>query len=297
MKRRLAALSVLSMAAVAPTAGHGLSWTQDTATLAPAVSDESRIANALGGLKAQRPGVVDAYVVVAALDTDAVFGREAREAGRVLARRFDADGRTIVLADDEGTARADAAGTPRHLALALDRAGSLMDRKEDVLILYTTSHGTPRAGLNYKDESRGIGVIAPPQLAAMLARPGIENRLIILQACYSGQFIPVLATRRTVVATAASAMHPSFGCSPGNDWTFFGHALVNLAMRKPDSFVRQFRRAFVTIDGWERQRGIEPSNPQISIGADTAGWLAALDARASSAESAPVGRPPSELAQ
>ena len=300
MKGRLAALCVLSIATVVPVAGHGLGRAQDTAAPAPAaemLSDEKRIADALGRLKSQRPGVVDAYVVVAALDTDPVFGREAREAGRVLAQRFGADGRTIVLAEDEGINRADAAGTPRHLALALDRAGSLMDRKEDVLILYTTSHGTPRAGLNYKDKARGIGVINPPQLAAMLARPGIENRLIILQACYSGQFIPVLASRRTVVATSASAMDPSFGCSAGNDWTFFGHALINLAMRKPDSFARQFRRAFVSIVGWERKLGIQPSNPQISIGSDTAGWLAALDARATRAESAPVGSPPSELAQ
>ena len=261
------------------------------------VDDSGRIAAALGALGPQRPGVVDAFVIVAALDTDPVFGREAREAGRVLAGRFDAQGRTIVLAEDEGESRADAAGTPRHLELALGRAAALMDRKEDVLVLYTTSHGTPRAGLNYKDEVRGTGIISPADLAAMLARHGFENRLIILQACYSGQFVRPLAAPRTVVATAASAANSSFGCSPANDWTFFGHALINQAMRQPDTFARQFRRAFVTIYGWERRLGIEPSNPQISIGSDTAGWLAALDARAPKATSEPVGRPPSELTQ
>ena len=259
--------------------------------------DHRRITAALDELKAQRPGIVDAYVIVAALDTDPVFGREAREAGRVLARRFDAEGRTIVLAEDEGGSRADAAGTPQHLELALARAAALMDRKEDVLVLYATSHGMPRAGLNYEDPSRGIGIIAPAQLAATLAQQGFENRLIILQACFSGQFIPLLATTRTVVATAASTMNPSFGCSAGNDWTFFGHALINRAMRIPDSFVRQFRRALVMIHGWEQELGIEPSNPQISVGSDTAGWLAALDARAPKTESAPVGRPPSELTE
>ena len=48
---------------------------------------------------------------------------------------------------------------------------------------------------------------------------------------------------------------------------------------------------------WEQELGIEPSNPQISVGSDTAGWLAALDARAPKTESAPVGRPPSELTE
>lgn len=248
-------------------------------------------------MQSQRPGIIDAYVIVAALDTDPVFRREAREAGRVIASRFDAQGRTIILAEDEGEDKAHAAGTPKHLEMALVRAAALMDRNEDVLILYTTSHGTPRSGLNYKDPVRGSGVITPTQLAAMLTPHGFQNRLIILQACYSGQFIPALAGPRTVVATAASATRPSFGCSPGNDWTFFGHALVNQAMRKPDTFVRQFRRAVVSIYGWEKKLGINSSNPEISVGSEAATWLAALDARAPKSESAPVGNPPSELSE
>jgi hypothetical protein len=262
----------------------------------PTVDDQRRVTAALDKFKAQRPGVVDAFVVVAALDTDPVFDREAREAARVLASRFDADGRSIVLAEDEGTDRADAAGTPANLAMALSRAAALMDQKEDVLILYTTSHGSPHAGLNYKHAVYGSGVITPNQLAAMLGTQGPQNRLVILQACFAGQFIPALASPRTVVATAASSMQSSFGCSADNDWTFFGHALINQAMRKPDSFVRQFRRAVVTIIGWEKKLGITPSNPQISVGSDTATWLAALDGRAGAVPPSPVGNPPSELA-
>lgn len=263
----------------------------------PQPDDQGRIAAALEKIKPQRPGVVDAFVIVAALDADPVFAREAREAGRVLASRFDAEGRTIVLAEDEGAARADAAGTPIHLAMALERTAALMDRNEDVLVLYATSHGTPHAGLNYKHDVHGTGVITPGQLAGMLDAHRQQNRLIIIQACFSGQFVPVLATPRTVVATAASSMNPSFGCSPGNDWTFFGHALINQAMRQADTFARQFRRALVTIIGWEQKLGIEPSNPQIRIGSESSGWLAALDARGHAVPATPVGRPPSELAQ
>src|SRR6185369_14690703 len=66
------------------------------------IEDARRMREALAKLQPQRPGVVDAYVIVAALDADPVFGREAREAGRVLSSRFDAAGRTLVLANDEG---------------------------------------------------------------------------------------------------------------------------------------------------------------------------------------------------
>ena len=261
------------------------------------IEDERRLQEALARLQPQRPGVVDAYVIVAALDADPVFGREAREAGRVLSSRFDAEGRTLVLADDEGSDRADAAATPEGLARAVGSVASVMNRDEDVLVLYTTSHGSPHAGLNFRDPARGEAVIAPAQLEAMLDRSGSRNRLIILQACFSGQFVPALAAPKTVVATAASSMRSSFGCSAGNDWTFFGYALINQAMRQPDTFVRQFRRAFVTILGWEQRLGYEPSSPQISIGNDTAGWLAALDAREPKTPGAAVGRPPSELEQ
>jgi hypothetical protein len=268
---------------------------QQAQIAAVSTSDEERFAKALQALQPQRPGVVDAYVVVAALDTDPVFGREAREAARVLASRFDAKGRTLVLATDEGSDLADASGSPQHLAGAIRRQAELMDKDEDVLVLYTTSHGSPHQGLNYRDPARGAATIAPEQLARLLNEAGAKNRLIILQACYAGQFIPSLAGPRTIVATAAAAMNSSFGCSAGNDWTFFGYALIDLAMRQPDTFVRQFRRAYVNILGWEKKLGFHPSNPQISVGSETAGWMAALDTRAPKTPSAPVGKPPSEI--
>ena len=66
--------------------------------LALPATDQLQTQAAIAKLQPQRPGVVDAYVVVAALDADPVFNREAREAGRVLSNRFDARGRTLVLA-------------------------------------------------------------------------------------------------------------------------------------------------------------------------------------------------------
>lgn len=253
-------------------------------------ADEARLRGALARLQPQRPGVVDAYVVVVALDVDPVFGREAREAGRVLARRFDAAGRTLVLAEDEGDARADAPGGPRPLERALARAGALMDSQEDVLVLYTTSHGTRDAGLAYRDPRRGMGVIRPADLASKL-RP-FPNRLVLLQACYSGQFVRALAGPRAIVATAASATRSSFGCEPGNDWTFWGDALLNRALRKPGRLPAQLAEANEIIAGWEGAARLTRSLPQVSIGADAARWLDLLEARAPDTASAPVGRSP-----
>ena len=163
------------------------------------LAEHRRLDAALDRLLPQRPGTVDAYVVVVALDGDPVFNREAREAGRVLASRFDAAGRTVVLANDEGGSKGDAPGSPQSLEIALARVAELMDRNEDVLVLYSTSHGEPNSGLIYKDLLRGAGVISPARLADDLKTLGIRNRLLILQACFSGQFVPVLKDPNSIV--------------------------------------------------------------------------------------------------
>ena len=255
------------------------------------LSEHRRVSSALAALKPQRRGIIDAYVIVVALDSDPVFGREAREAGRVLARRFDAAGRTWVLADDDGTAKADAPGSPHTLALALARAAEVMDRQEDVLVLYSTSHGLPRHGLVYKDMGRGGGTISPARLAQMIDPLGFRNRLFMLQACYSGQFVPALKEARTIVVTAAAADRSSFGCQAGNDWTLFGDALINHALREPAQLQVQLRRASDMIATVETAAGLKPSNPQVAIGAGAGAWLSVLDARAPKVATKPVGQP------
>lgn len=255
------------------------------------LAEHRRIGAALDSLKPQRPGVIDAYVVVVALDGDPVFSREAREAGRVLASRFDAAGRTIVLANDEGAAKADGPGSPHTLELALARIAELMDRNEDVLVLYSTSHGEPGTGLVYRDRQRGVGVITPARLSDVLGSLGFKNRLLMLQACFSGQFVNALKDSRTVVVTAAAEDRSSFGCQAGNDWTLFGDALVNHAFRQPLPLDVQLRRATALIAAAEEQANLLSSNPQISVGSDTAAWRSALDAREPKVASAPVGAP------
>ena len=256
------------------------------------LAEQESLRSALAALKPQRPGVVDAYVVVAALNSDPVFGREAREAGRVLSRRFDAQGRTIVLADAEGGDRPAAPGSPDALTQALQRVGQLANRQEDVVILYTTSHGSAENGLEYRDEQRGFGRIRPERLATMLAESGVTNRLVILSACYSGVFIPRLRSGTSVVITAAAADRPSFGCSPGNDWTYFGDAFINQAMRKPQPLGASFAEARRLVSQWEVRTRLPKSNPQMSVGMEATRWLTPLEKRSPADATRPVGRSP-----
>lgn len=255
------------------------------------LADSRKLAGALAGLAPQRKDAVDAYVVSVALDSDPVFGREAREAGKVLSRRFDAAGRTLVLAGSTGKAPSELPnGSLTSLTLALARVAEVMDKRQDVLVLYTTSHGA-KVGIAYHDGDQGYGLLSPRRLADILDELGIRNRVLILSACYSGIFVGPLSSPDTALFTAASSDRPSFGCMAENDWTFFGDAMINHALRKPQPLEAASDEARVTIGQWEANANLNPSNPQMSIGDDVRSWLAPLEARMPKEATRPVGRP------
>ncbi len=249
-----------------------------------------RLTRALNDLSAQRPGIVDAYVVTIALDSDPVFAREAREAGRVLSRRYDGAGRMLTLAGPDGTQDDLPRGSIESLLVSFAHIAEVMDTDEDVLVLYTTSHGN-RLGLAYHYGDTGYGVLSPARLKSALEEVGITRRILLISACYSGVFVPALASADTAILTAAADQRNSFGCEPQNDWTFYGDALINRAMRQPVPLSEVARAANRTVAEWETSRRLLASLPQTAIGAGVSSWLPSLEARMPQAASAPVGRP------
>jgi hypothetical protein len=256
-----------------------------------ALADHLRLSGALEALAPQRPGTVDAYVLSIALDSDPVFGREAREAASVLAWRYDADGRTITLAAADGNGDDSLPrGSFTALSIALARIAEIMDPAEDVLILYATSHGLP-AGIVYYYGDQGYGTMSPLRLSTLMGELRITNRLLIVNACFSGTFVRGLSSPTSVVVTASAADRTSFGCAVTNDWTYFGDAFINRSLRRPQSLNQAFAQAQTKIAQWEADIGITPSEPQIGIGSQASGWLNALEGRMPQSSTLPVGRP------
>ena len=157
-------------------------------------------------------------------------------------------------------------GTPETFGIALARVAELMNRNEDVLVVYTTGHGTPY-GLYYNDADNGYGAISPNRLHDMLDQLGIRNRLLILSACFSGVFVPRMQAENTAIVTAASADRSSFGCVAENDWTFFGDAMINHALRKAQPLAKAGDEAHELISAWETGGNVTPSNPQSAASA------------------------------
>lgn len=259
------------------------------------LAQHNKLSKALAKITAQRPGVIDAYVVVIGLDGDPVFKKESAETLKVLERRFGAVGRTLLLTAGSGTDAADPPqGSPANLAIALAAIAAKMNVKEDVLVFYSTSHGDKKLGLVYRDGENGYGMIAPRRMKLLFDDLGIERRILLLSACYSGVFVDMMGSPNSIIVTAASAYRPSFGCTPGNDWTFFGDALINNALRKPQPLGKAAEEATGLISTWEAKMGLQPSNPQVSIGDETDKWLAALETRMPKTETPKVGRPAME---
>lgn len=256
------------------------------------LAQHKKLSTAISALQPQRPGVVDAYIVSIGLDSDAVFARESAEAAKILARRYGAAGRTVYLtagSDDKATGAPQ--GSPSNLATTLAAIADKMNTKEDVLILFATSHGDPVSGLAYRDREYAAGMIAPQRLADLLDSIGVKRRMVLLSACYSGIFIPLLTNDQTVIVTAASSQRPSFGCTPSNDWTFFGDALMNHALRKPQKFNAAIAEATTLIAQWENMLNLKPSRPQVFVGENAQIWLDMLENKMPATATAKVGRP------
>ena len=107
----------------------------------------------------------------------------------------------------------------------------------------------------------------PPSLRQMLDAAHIRWRIVVVSACYSGGFIEALKSDTTLVMTAADAHHTSFGCGSESDFTYFGKAYFDQALRKGTSFTGAFEDARRIIEARERGEGKTPSNPQMYVGA------------------------------
>jgi hypothetical protein len=279
----------LAATATAPTAakvdpvyrGFGLWGGEIPFSAETEARQQKALDDALAALQPQRDGVHDVYVMTAGLWGDHVFEHEATEAGKILVSRYGAQGRAINLSNNFANAASTLPGaTPGNLITTFNKIGQLMNPDEDLFVMFVTSHGGPASGIAIHDRERMEYLLKPSDLRSALDSSGIKNRVLILAACYSGQFIPAFNDSHTVILTAASSDRPSFGCAPENEWTYFGDAFFNQALRQGGGLVPAFQKAKKQILEWETRDGQAPSNPQLYVGADAAKILGAVEADA-----------------
>lgn len=205
------------------------------------------------------------FLGVAGDSYDSVFSSEVQRIKSQFDTRFGTFGRSIELVNDPNTRTTLPIASRSSIQMALNRIGQQMNKESDVLFLYMTSHGEPN---HFELENAPIDLkqVDPKWLREALDKAGIRWRVIVVSACYSGSFVPALQSDNTLVITASAADRSSFGCNNESDYTYFGRAFFDQAMREKSSIKDAFTDAKATVSKWETAQGFEPSEPQWSIG-------------------------------
>lgn len=222
----------------------------------------------LAAVQPGRPGVVELYFIgMAGYGGQNVFMKEVNAVSELFQQRFGAAGKTIRLINNRKDLGAAPLASVTSLRAALGRVGAAMNKDEDVLFLFLTSHGSQDHQFSLDLWPIRFHDLDPPKLRALLDESGIKNRVVVVSACYSGGFVESLKSEDTLVITASAPDKNSFGCSNDADWTYFGKAYFDQALRQTYSFTDAFKIANSAIAAREAKEDFTPSNPRIALGA------------------------------
>ena len=230
-------------------------------------------------LRRGRKGVVDLYFVGFAGHSQDVFLQEVVYARELFDERFDTRGRSVVLVNNARTKETLPIASLTNLRATLADVAKAMNPGEDVLFLWLASHGAKEHELSVRNGSLPLRQLGTDALVDALKRAGIEWRVIVVDACYSGGFVEPLKDDRTMVMTSASADHKSYGCGDEDEMTYFGKAYLRHGLWWKHSFEESFAEAASLIRRWELRDELSHSNPQIHVGSEIRAKLDALERR------------------
>lgn len=243
-----------------------------------------RVEEALARIATGDPERIDLYALAFGGDaSEDVFRNEVEHVERLMPTRFGATDRTLTLLNHPASAATRPLATATNLERVLLGLGERMDREQDILFVYLTSHGSEDHEFYVNQPPLPLDQLTPERLRAALDASGIRWRVVVVSACYSGGFIEALKDPQTLVLTAARADRTSFGCGADSEITWFGKAFLAQALNETTDFVDAHARARIAIAAWEQDAKIEEaSEPQIEIGGaigeHLARWREALDA-------------------
>jgi len=129
-------------------------------------------------------------------------------------------------------------------------------------LVYFTSHGAPQ----------GVvldGGLMPPEAMDQLVTDACGERptVVIISACFSGVFLPILDDPDRMILTAARPDRASFGCGESDNYPYFD-ACVLQSFPKAHDFAALGPMVQACVARREIETGASPpSEPQLLIGA------------------------------
>lgn len=222
--------------------------------------------DALKDVQAERPNMTDWYFLgVAGHGEQDVFRSEIEQTKDLFDNQFGTVGRSVALVNNLMTMQVLPIASQTSIDRALKHIAKQMNTNEDVLLLSITSHGGDKV-VEMSNPPLQLDNVDADWLRQTLDNTGIQWRVIVISACYSGSFIDSLKTPKTLIITASHKDKPSFGCTNEAEWTYFGEAFFKESLPKFRHFEPAYQDAVQTITKRERLKGFEPSEPQWVIG-------------------------------
>ena len=111
-----------------------------------------------------------------------VFRREVQSVATLMRERFGAEGHTVRLVNSSQSLLELPIATKTSLRAALEKTAKAMDKEEDVLVLFLTSHGSETHRFSISLVPLQLEELDPVGLRALLDESGIRNRVVIVSA-------------------------------------------------------------------------------------------------------------------
>ena len=256
-------------------------------------SQPNMVSQAVSKLTPRVPDKTNLYLIAFAGDGgEDVFRNEAEYAAQLFTQRFGPTAHALVLENNPTTLQSHPLASWSNLEATLDQLSTVMKPDQDILVLYMTSHGDEDHNLLIDMDPLPLDQIGAPDLAGILKKRPFKWKVVVVNACYSGGFVPDLRSSGTLVLTAARSDRSSFGCGSDSDITYFGKAWLVDALNKTDNLVDAFQLAKHDIANWEQQDKLTPSEPQIDVGAGISQQLAAWRKEVTPGPAVPFLPPP-----
>jgi len=117
-------------------------------------------------------------------------------------------------------------------------------------------------------------MFSPKQMNQMITNAcGDRPTVIVVSACFSGVFVPILAAPNRLILTAARSDRTSFGCGEQFKYTYFDECFLQ-NLPSSGNFPDLAHNTQACIAAREKKENFKyASEPQVSIGAAVAPQL------------------------
>lgn len=213
------------------------------------------------------------FLGIAGDGSQAVFRREVQYVSQLMAERFPNLKANLTLINSRDTYDSVPLATHTSVKQALNAIAEKMDKEQDVLFLFATSHGSQDHVFYINQPGFKLPGVSAKQLADAISSLELKKKVLVLSACYSGGFIPALDDGNSVIITASSADNTSFGCADENDFTYFGRAFFEQSYSQGLDLQQAFAQAKQLVTQWEEAEDFTPSMPQMHVPVTSLTWL------------------------